>query len=229
MSVSFRPKQGLRDFQSVIGEIYGLPDDRLYSIWDLLTQQQRFTMRTLKGIRKSDPKKIRTNMLIAMSWAMAVANRLHIDADDEVWKRFPGVCSYCTQRPCVCKALRPDHRKKVSRAGQARPHSLAEIQQMFDGIYPAQSRSVADAGIHLAEEMGEVSEAVHNYLGQHTAKLFEEIAVELADYISCVFGLANSQRIDVAKELAAFYADGCHVCRKAPCVCSFASVIKLKT
>lgn len=229
MAVSFKSTQSLSQFQAAIQQIYGLPDDRLYSIWDLLTQQQRFTMRALKGVRKNDPKKIRLNLLIGLSWAMAVANRLHIDIENELWERFPGVCSYCTNQPCVCKQLKPVHRKRPKKITEKRPRSLPDVQIMFGKIYPAESRSVADAGVHLAEEMGEVSEAVHNYLGQHTRELFDEIAVELADYLSCVFGLANSVKLDVAKELARLYVRNCHVCHQAPCVCTFSSVSKIKT
>jgi hypothetical protein len=90
--VKFEALGSLRDFQTFIGGVYALPDDRLYSIWDLLTQQQRFTMRALKGIRKGNQEKIKLNLLIAFSWLMAIANRLHLDLDAETWQRFPALC-----------------------------------------------------------------------------------------------------------------------------------------
>lgn len=229
MGVRFHSTQSLADFQSLIARIYALPDDRLYSIWDLLAQQQRFTMRSLKGIRKSDPQKIKDNLLIASSWAMSVANRLHIDVDSELWKRFPGVCSYCTKKPCACKALKPNKRTKVRATKATKPPSLYQYQRLFSDIYPVNSRTMADAGVHLAEEMGEVSEAIHNYLGKHQEKIFEEISLELADYFSCVFGLANSANINMSEELAAFFDNGCHACHKAPCQCSFHFVSNFRT
>src|SRR3989338_9171871 len=82
-------------FQHLVGEVYSLPDDRLYSIWDLLAHQQRFAMRALKGIRKGNREKLKRNLLISFSWLMAIMNRLHMSADDAVWKRFPFLCSYC--------------------------------------------------------------------------------------------------------------------------------------
>jgi len=100
---------------------------------------------------------------------------------------------------------------------------------MFNEIYPASSRTLAEAGVHLAEEMGEVSEAIHNYLGQHQQKQFNAVQLELADFISCVFGVANSAKIDIAAELQKMYKHNCHVCHQAPCVCKFGEVARIKT
>lgn len=229
VNASFKKQQSLGDFQKVIGNIYGLPDDRLYSVWDLLTQQQRFTMRALKGIRKQDAEKLKVNLLIALSWTMAISNRLHIEVQKEVWERFPGVCSYCGKRPCKCKTVKSTKRKHIVADRKMLPKNLFETQKLFDSIYPAADRTLAEAGVHLAEETGEVSEAIHNFLGQHSAEQFSEIQDEIADYISCVFGVANSADINVASELAAMYKHGCHVCHQTPCDCSFATVSRLST
>lgn len=216
----------MRDFQEMVAGIYSVPDDRLFSLWDLLSQKQRFSMRAIKGIRKQDSGQIKFNLLIGFSWLMAIANRLHVDLDDEVWKRFPGFCSYCGQQPCACKKTKSPERKKL-KATSDRPRSLRDVQAMFEAIYPSKKRSLADAGIHFAEETGEVSESIHNYLGQHKKKLFDEIGLEMADYVSCAFGVANSAKIDVAAELEKLFYDNCHVCHQAPCVCSFMAISEI--
>jgi NTP pyrophosphatase (non-canonical NTP hydrolase) len=227
--ISF-PKTGtIREFQEFISTVYALVDDRQYSILDLLNQTQRFSMRALKGIRKSNVEKIKINLLIALSWLMAAANRLHIDIEDEVWVRFPARCSYCGKIPCACKAIKATTRVRFKRDNTLRPHSLAAFQKMFGEIYPASSRTLADAGVHLAEEVGEVGEAMHYYLGQHLKNKFAEVELEMADFVSCIFGVANSANIDLAKELATFFKNGCHVCHKSPCVCGFSNVGKIKT
>lgn len=226
---SFKKSGSLKDFQAFIRDVYATPDDRLYSIWDLLVQQQRFTMRALKGIRKGDKSKVKENLLISLSWLMAIANRLHIELEDEVWKRFPALCSYCGEKPCVCKLNKVTSRSMLKVNNKLRPKNLAKYQQMFKEVYPPATRTLAEAGVHLAEEMGETSEAVHNYLGQHLEGQFDHIKLEAADYVSCIFGVANSLGLDVAQELAAIYKNNCHVCHQAPCVCSFAAVSKLKT
>jgi len=225
----FSSKESLSQFQNFIGEIYNLPDDRLFSLSDLVSNQERFTMRALKGIRKVDKKKIIKNLLIAFSWLMAITNRLHIDAEKEVWRRFPFICSYCGECPCSCKKIKPKKRKKIISKKSQKPKNLIEIQKMFYFIYPPNSRTLADAGVHLAEEMGELSESIHFFLGEHKNKRFESVKNEIADYISCLFGVANSAKIDIVKELAKIYYNNCHVCHQSPCVCNFSFVADFKS
>ena len=226
---SFKKENTIRDFQKFISDVYSSPDDRLYSIWDLLTHQQRFAMRALKGIRKGNIEKLKSNLIISFSWLMAIVNRLHIDIEDDLWKRFPMLCSYCGHRPCKCKSIKPTSRSGVKIDNSLRPKNLAAFQSMFNEIYPKGNRTLAEAGVHLAEEMGEISEACQNYLGQHLQKQFDVVRLEIADYISCVFGVANSAEVDVSKELEKMYSKNCHICHEAPCVCKFSDVAQINT
>jgi hypothetical protein len=50
MKVSFSANQSITEFQKLIEDIYALPDDRLFSICDILSNIERFTMRAIKGI-----------------------------------------------------------------------------------------------------------------------------------------------------------------------------------
>jgi len=225
----FSKNQSLAQFQEFINNVYGLADDRLFSLPDLLSNQQRFTMRALKGIRKDDRKKLKYNLLIAFSWLMAVANRFHINLEAQLWRRFPMLCSYCGKRPCACKKIRPKKRVKVIVRRSLKPKTLAAFQGMFRQIYPPDSRTLADAGVHLAEETGEASEMVHVFLGEHKWKQFGRVGEELADYTSCLFGVANSAKIDIAWELEKIYHRNCHVCHEAPCVCGFSFVAGFKS
>ncbi|MBP9855719.1 MAG: hypothetical protein KBC48_00210 [Candidatus Pacebacteria bacterium] len=225
----FNKKDTIAEFQKFTSLVYGLPDDRQYSIWDMLTQQQRFTMRALKGIRKENVATVRNNICISFAWLMGIANRLHINIEDEVWNRFPYVCSYCGKAPCACKATKFGKRAVVKIDNHKRPHSLGAFQKMFEEVYPSKNRTAFQAGVHLAEEMGEVSEAVHNYLGQHLQKQFIEVKLELADLVSCIFGVVNSLNIDLAKELEIMFKDNCHICHKVPCECTFSQVASLRS
>lgn len=226
---SFSKNGSLESFQKIINEIYGLADDRLFSLPDLVANQERFTMRSLKGIRKGDQKKLKLNLLIAFSWTMAVANRLHINIEAVVLQRFPLVCSYCGKKPCVCKKMKVASRKNPKTKGKAIPKSVFELQSMFGEIYPVSSRTLSDAGIHLAEEMGELTERVYTFLGEHKNKFFNDLKNEIADYISCLFGLASSAGIDVAKELSKMYKNNCHVCHTSPCKCNFSSISRFES
>ncbi len=225
----FKKNNSLKNFQEFIDQVYALPDDRFYSVWDLLTHVHRFAMRALKGIRKDDHDKLRLNLIISLSWLMATANRLHINLEKEVWLRLPGHCPYSAQKPCSCKKIKSAPVKSSKKLAGANPKSLARFQKMFEEIYPADGRSLADAGVHLAEETGEISEAVHHFLGEHLPEQFDAVILELADCVSCVFGVANSAKIDVALELEKMFYNNCHICHQAPCTCSFSEVAVIKT
>lgn len=225
----FSASQKVSEFQKFIQDVYGLPDDRLFSLSDLVSNQERFTMRALKGIRKGDKEKLKTNLLIAFSWVFAIANRLKIDVENNLWKRFPYTCSYCGASPCQCKKTKSSERAKISVNNNAKPQDLAGFQKMFEKIYPSPSRTLIFAGVHLAEEMGELSESIHCFLGEHKQVQFVSIEEELADFISCIFGVANSAKIDMAKELEKTFFNNCHICHEAPCSCKFSFVAKLRT
>lgn len=219
----------INQYQDFIREIYGLNNDRYFNVGDMLTQIQRFAMRGLKGIRKADQDKIKTNLLISLSWFMSLVNQLHIKLEEEVWQRFPCLCSYCAACPCCCKEKHVQERQKVFVDVKKRPATLAEFQDMFKKIYPPEKRSQEDAGIHLAEELGEFSEAILNYLGRHRDEEFEKITLEAADLFSCFMGVLNSLGINLAEELSFMFSENCHDCKKSPCQCSFSHIMGYKS
>lgn len=212
------------EFQEFIQIVYAVPDDRLFSLSDLVSNLERFTMRALKGIRKEDKNKLQLNLLISFSWLMAIANRLHIDMNQIIINRFPYVCSYCQKAPCVCKTVKYQSRKKYIAKKITKQLAVEELQEMFNSIYPNTSRSLSDAGVHLAEEIGELSEACHSFQGQHKNSQFLNIKNEMADYVSCLFGVSNSANIAISVGLAKMYKNNCHICHELPCVCNFSYV-----
>lgn len=218
----------IQDCQDFFRAVYEIPNNRSHSLESLLIQQQRFAMRALKGIRKNDIEKTKYNLLITLSWTMSICNRLSISLEDEIWKRFPYKCSYCGSAPCQCKKIKSEQRMDVY-PEKEQPTSISGYQKMFEVIYPSTSRTLEHAGIHFGEEIGEVGEAVHGYLGMHSAAIFAEIGPEIADLASCLFGIANSASIDVEGELVQLYSNNCHVCHHAPCTCTFDEVVSLKT
>lgn len=227
--VAFEKGQSLHDYQQLMKTIYTRSGDRLFSVSDLVAQQQRFTMRALKGIRKNDKEKLRRNLLIAFCWGMAIPNRYELDIDNLVWNRFPMMCSYCGRKPCACKKLKPKTRAKITKNNSERPGSIRQMQDMFEAIYPAKSRTLEHAGVHLAEEVGEVSEAVHAHMAEHKKRQIGEIKEEVADFISCIFGVANSAGIDIEKESVKMFANNCYICHHLPCTCTMAFINKFKS
>lgn len=222
----FKKNNSIAQFQELMRRTYSVQDDRYYSLWDLLINQERFAMRALKGIRKKDRKKLKANLSIALSWMMTIASRLHVDVEKITWKRFPFACSYCKSVPCICAKKKSFRKVSFGRKPSKKPETLADFQEMFFLIYPPKGRTLEKAGIHLAEEIGELSEAVMCYFGEHKKRQFEQIEIEIADYVSCVFGIANSAEISLADELAKIFFHGCQVCHKVPCECNFSFVGK---
>lgn len=214
-------RPSLHGFQELNHKIYGRVDDRHYSSWDILSNLERFIMRAIKGVRKGNNEKLRINLVISLSWLFALMNRFHIDLEDAVWQRFPMVCSYCGESPCACKSLKPATRLEILPDSANRPGSLSGFQEMLAKIYPAEGRTLEHAAIHLAEELGEVSEEIHSYEGTHDPKHFKNLELEAADLFSCIIGVANSAGLQMEREMGWFYRNGCHVCLKIPCQCDF--------
>ncbi|MDD5569432.1 MAG: hypothetical protein PHG23_03400 [Candidatus Pacebacteria bacterium] len=219
----------IKEYQAFVQEVYGLSNDRYFSLGDMLSNVERFLMRGLKGIRKGNKEKTTINLLIAFSWFMSMMNQLHIDIEERIWKRFPYLCSYCGTSPCSCVKEKIVNRLNVVIDENKRPKTLKDYQDMFNKIYPAEGRTLEHAGVHLAEEMGEFSEALLTYRGGHQDESFKEVELEAADFFSCILTTFNSLDISVAKELSATFFDNCHVCHNAPCTCNFDTVTTFKS
>lgn len=226
---SVKENSTISEYQNFIKDVYGLPNDRHFGTWDMLSNMERFLMRGLKGIRKNNPEKIKINLMISLGWFMSFLNQIHVDIEEETWKRFPYLCSYCASCPCACKEKRVENRQNVAINESRRPKTLANFQKMFEEIYPSTGRTVEHAGIHLAEEMGELSETVLAYRGARDDTDFEQVKLESADLMSCFIGAFNSLKIDLAKELSFDFSDNCHVCHKIPCECSFTDILSFKS
>ncbi|MFH1820423.1 MAG: hypothetical protein ABH805_00650 [Candidatus Nealsonbacteria bacterium] len=227
---SIKESVTIKELQDFTEQVYGLKNDRYFSLNDMLTNIERFTMRGLKGIRKDNQEKTKLNLLIAISWFSSIMNRLHIDLSQVVWKRFPYLCSYCGYLPCSCQKEKIKKRQNISvSSNDKKPKTLADYQKMFQEIYPSQTRTLEHAGVHLAEEMGEFSEAILTYRGRHKDSDFKSIEFEAADLFSCFMGVFNSLGISIAREFSVMFSENCHVCKKAPCVCDFTSITEFKS
>jgi NTP pyrophosphatase (non-canonical NTP hydrolase) len=219
----------LGEYQTFIYRVYGPANQKHFTADEMLTNINRFTTRGLKGIRKEDRKKTETNLMIAASWMLSLMNQFGIDLDERVWKRFPYHCSYCGKRPCACKINKVKKRIRIQPNSRLRPKTLGEIQAMFGAIYPPSSRTLEHAGIHLAEEMGELSEAVLRFRGSHAEPDFERVKTEAADAFSCFMGVFNSLDFDYEEHVGEFFRNGCHACKSIPCVCDHDVVINFRS
>jgi len=217
-----KPNISLEEFQEFNKKMYKVVDDRNYSNTDLASYVLRHVTQVLKAVRKVKYDNIGYHLCMAFSWSSAIANRFHIDLAKEIWKRFPGICPYCSGAPCVCKERSKERQLLTEKSNGIQPASLLAWQKMFAGIYPG--NTIQGSAMHLAEEIGELNETVRNYLATHNKDWFDKIIEELVDVVSNLFGVANCLSFDLGAQSAYYFKHGCPKCHQNPCNCGYVSV-----
>jgi len=199
----------LSDFQARNEELYSEVNDRHYSSNRMFARLHRQITHILKAVRKAEQEKrkdaytyIVYHLCMALSWSLAMFNRYHINLVSDMWRRFPGVCPYCLEAPCACKERPKERQKVVGRTRGKEPVSLRDWQKMFAEIYP---NVVMVSAIHLAEEAGEVNEALQALSATHQDKCFWKVAEELVDVVTNIFGAANCLKLDLADGMARYF------------------------
>ncbi len=208
----------LAGLQGINKEIYEVQNDRNFETSRMVSRLHRYVTLLLKAVRKDKLQSAGYHLAMSLSWSLALANRFHINLEWELWNRFPAVCPYCGTQPCLCRE-RPDDRKAIERNSEFMPGNLPGFQKMLADIYP--NNTLKDSVIHLAEEAGELDEAVEHFLGTHEPRLFEEIVVELVDTVANLLAVATCLNLSLASEMAKLFVNGCPKCRQIPCGCGF--------
>ncbi len=205
--------------------VYREVNDRHYSAEKMFARLHRHITHILKAVRKHEWEKreeayenIMYHLCMAFSWSLAMLNRYHINLSDDMWRRFPGVCPYCLEAPCACKQRPTERQKLVGKTRGKQPVSLRDWQEMFARVYP---NVVLVSAIHLAEEAGEVNEALQAHSATHRDDCFWKIIEELVDAITNIFSVANCLRLDLAAGMAEYFSDGCPRCQRSPCECGY--------
>lgn len=211
----------LEDFQKLIRKIYLVTNDRNYSSIEIFSHLHRYITQILKAVRKGKYDNIEYHLCMAFSWSVALANRFHIDLTNETWSRFPGICPYCLGAPCTCIRRAKERRRTPEIQKRKQPVSLSDWQKMFHDIYP---NVLINSAVHLAEEAGEVDEAIRNYSAVHSNDWFDRIVEELVDVISNIYGVANCLRFNLADGLADYFVQGCLKCHKPSCGCGYVTI-----
>jgi len=213
----------LKRVQMLHQEIYSVTNDCNYSISGMFSRLHRHITHILKAVRKEEYSEIKYHLCSAFSWSLALANRLHFDLADKMWESFPGICPYCLCAPCACKMRRIQRRRLKGESRGKRPVSLSSWQKMFWRIYP---NIVQNSAIHLAEEAGEVSEAIRNHGATHDQLWLDRTVEELVDVVTNIFAVSSCLNINLADALAEYYANGCPGCKSCPCECGYVTIDK---
>lgn len=186
-----------------------------------------------------------------------------------LWQRFPQICPFCFwrrsearedrqseafRRPCDCAShvdkkpsadqLRPRaiELSSFATASQSEmPHSIDDWELLFDKIFGGRLASLAlpEIGLHLMEEMGEVSDAFARTYSYSNSKFVAgeprwrqlKLEQELADVFSRLLALVHKLRkeepsVSLARLIWTRYgseSEGkfiCWLCQQSPCDCS---------
>lgn len=101
----------------------------------------------------------------------------------------------------------------TGRPGTVATVDLAELQDVIERTYGERDRGrgVAPSVAWLAEELGELAQAVRK--GTR-----DEIEHEFSDVLAWLASLANQVGVDLT-DVVDRYRDGCPKCRSIPCTC----------
>lgn len=204
----------IREICDFLLEIYGWPNDRLYSSYDLLYYNQKFLFRFLS----SNGKKAEENFLISFSWFIAFINRFHIDLGYELLKRYPYKCPICLDLPCTCNIK--THKKITSKSGRPpsrKPQSFKDWQSLMNQIYPSNTPSKVD----IIEANDSLTHRVRKFTTEHKNLYYKNVLTASADFFSLYLRMANNLNIDFTKNIKVFFKNGCYACYKKPCICNF--------
>lgn len=214
-----KKKLSLADLQKTILDIYGIPDDQLYTVEDLLYYGQKFALITIKKHEIKDTKKMMENFIISLAWFLALSNRYHFDLESITWKRYSFKCPFCMEIPCICEDKEEQKAMKTGRPSSRRPERIQAWQEMVKKIYP--DEDTPELLMIFLRKTDDLSYSFRLFLKEKQIKYFKEIEIKSADYFILFLRIFNSMDADLEKKFYPFFKKGCHVCCKTPCICNY--------
>ncbi len=195
-------------------KIYQVPDDRLYSIQDLIFNHHKFIFLLQKDLQKK--QQTYPNLDIAASWFFTLVNRYHVDLEKKAWQRYSYKCPFCLEIPCFCKneAKSP---KKTGRPASRKPKDLNQWQEMTKKIYPNDKED--QVFFLLLNNLNKLIYLIRHFDRKKTK--FSEIENASVDHFVLILRLYNSLGINLSKNFQKKFSHGCYVCHKSPCICNY--------
>ena len=200
-------------------KIYGVIDDRLYSVDDLLYYSQKYMLRFIDQTENKKNKQAKIDLIAALFWYIALLCRFHIDIEKELWKHYSFKCPRCLDIPCSCENIDTSKRKKTGRPSSRRPKNLTDWQQMIKKIYPVEE--MPDISNKLIKCLDKLSFYFRNYIKKPNDKNFKELKYRTTDYFVLFFESFNLVNVDMEQQIMKMFENGCYVCHKTPCICNY--------
>jgi len=207
------------DLIKINRKVYGVGDDRLYCVDDLLYYNQKYILRFIDNLENDKTEQAKVDLIAALFWYIALIFRYHIDIESELWKHYSYKCPRCMDIPCSCQRIDIDERQKTGRPPSRKPGSLSEWQAMICKIYP--NDTLSDLENKLIKYLDKLSFCFRNYIKKPNEKNLKELEYRAIDYLVLIFEAMNLIRIDLDKEITTMFKRGCYICHKIPCICNY--------
>lgn len=214
-----KKKLSLSDLQKTILDIYGIPDDQLYTVEDLLYYGQKFALIGIKKHEIKNTKEMIENFVISLAWFLALSNRYHFDLESITWKRYSYKCPFCMEIPCVCEDKEGQKAMKTGRPSSRRPERIRAWQGMVEKIYP--DEDTPELLMIFLRKTDDLSHSFRLFLKEKQIKHFKEIEIKSADYFILFLRIFNSMNSNLEKKFYSLFKKGCYVCFKTPCICNY--------
>ncbi len=202
-----------------LGDIYAEKDKRDYTTKDLVLRLSEEMALIAESLRKEAREELVYRVPRLFVWLFAFCSMHSLDLEDTLWSKYRGCCPYCgAKTSCFCIANESKGHLYHAEDDVARPVTVSEWQQFLFRIYGRINKllPLTTVGLHLAEEVGELSRAFR--LQERDGK--KPLCDEVADTMAWLFALSSKLHIDLGEVMWEAYPGVCDVCCRPKCECS---------
>lgn len=184
----------------------------------------------------------------AFTWMIALANYFKLNLEDDLIRRYPGVCNYCLYGPCRCdqtgKIALNKYGNRISddeiafeleikyRAVRtAGEFSFDNLVDRVSAIYPGNRTLLKKNGQayvagKMLEEGGEVHRSYSGYLrGAGEAKCVGNELADLSGWVVSCWDVEHGKK-SLDAEFSRMFIEGCPTCSSPVCACPTYSITR---
>lgn len=236
------------DVQNYLSDLYGRVNTNMSQerIWGFTAEKagnlSRVTTRVFR--KQITPEDTEAYFVSMFSWLLALANKFGRNVEVAFISKFPGVCPYCLEAPCICleTGRRPRPPQSVPEIKQEleakariylgydtrKPITFGLATHIVKTVYPQNryefSRAPEQHFAKILEELAELRIAIRRF--EEGVEKVAAIDDELADVFawscsawSLIHGTSAQGEESLFNGFMKHYETGCPRCRTAPCLC----------
>ncbi len=233
-------KESVRELQSELSKIYGEVNGRLSAPEILNRLDENAGYLAKNTIEERDVSKW---LSTSLAWLFALANKIEIDVQDAILRKYPGYCHYCLESHCICEMTFKSPRAKVDRDEELRGKYLTLFNYLTNqrvsadldffsttlaGMYPANVTrwrlNRYEILAKLAEERAEIIEAYRRWVAGPSEPAKQAIQEEIADYFCWLIVIwylsyRAKEGYSIQEAFCSQFRLGCPYCNAMICRC----------